>query len=321
MLLVCLLLSACRVAPPPANGWAIVAVNPQTGDVGVAGASCSEYPFDYRAALIPKRGALAQLGVASPLQRDRASAWIETPFDAPTLVQRITRPANDAAFAKRAWAVVTMRDGRAQAARFVGAENAPYAASQEHATAQVVVIGTALASSNVVSDALTTFQVNSNTYTLADNLLRALEAGSAAGGIGLCNQNGVQQTASSAFVMLARGEEPKFQVNTLGNSAPQEAEPPSLALSVTEPIGGRNAVAILRAQYNAWRQANLPACAECLQAAANVPRGGAQGARNTAHIENALWLVAVFIVAVMLLTTAYFGLRPRMGHSTHLDAT
>ena len=47
---------------------------------------------------------------------------------------------------------------------------------------------------------------------LADKLMRALEAGSMGGGIALCNQNGVAQTASTAFVMLARGGDKRLMV-------------------------------------------------------------------------------------------------------------
>src|SRR5581483_9223839 len=93
---------------------------------------------------------------------------------------------------------------------------------------------------------------------LPDRLMRALEAGSAAGGVAPCNKNGIQQTASTAFIVFARGDDPAFRVQTLGNTAAQEPNPPFLALSDTEPLGGRNPVQLLGVQYRAWRQDHLP---------------------------------------------------------------
>ena len=313
-LLACLLISACSVAPPPANGWAIVAVNPQTGDVGVAGASCSEYPFDYRAALVPNKGALVQLGVASPLLRDRASAWIEAPMDAPTIVNRISSIADDSDAAKRQWAVVTLQDGNGSSASFSGQDLAPTVGELRDESNAVIVLGSGLANENVLRAARDAFQSDK---AMTDKLLRVLEAGSSAGGIALCNQNGVQQTASTAFVIMARGGDSKFQVNTLGNTAAQEPNPPYLALSVTEPIGGKNPLVTLREQYNAWRSTHLPECAGCVTTRVNVPRGGTPVAPGPFQ-ENALWFVSAFVLAVMLLTISYFVLRPRLGRSIHL---
>ncbi len=317
MSLLAILFAACRVSPPPANGWAIVAANPQTGDVGVAGASCSEYPFDYRAALVPGKGALVQLGVASPLLRDRASAWIEAPMDAKTIVQNITRPVNDLDAAKRQWAVITFRGNQYHEWSFYDdgggggsmGHNPIYAANFIGKGMQ----GTAW--NSAIYDAL--LRGPYYTFPLSDRLLLALEAGSAAGGIALCNRNGVQQTASTAFVMMARGGDSKFQVNTLGNAAAQEPNPPYLALSVTEPIGGKNPLLALREQYNAWRTTHLPECADCLTPRVNVPRGGTSVVPSPFQ-ENALWLVSGFVLAVMLVTILYFVLRPRLGRSVHL---
>lgn len=307
------LFTACGVTPPPANGWAIVAADPKTGDVGVAGASCSEYPFDYRASLVPNKGALAQLGVSSPLQRDRASAWMQAPMDARTIARRISNVQNDPEAAKRVWGIVTLANGQAQSDTFLGLGNADQAGTAENSSGAIVVVGAGMANGNVPERSVLAFQEDEAVrLPLSDRLMRALEAGSAAGGIAMCNQNGVTQTASTAFVMMARGGGPSFQVSTLGNTASQEPHPPVLALSVSEPIGGRNAVASLREQYNAWRQAHLPECAECLQTRGVLPAGGALTTPRDAWLtQNALWLVIAFVGLVMPLTIAYFVMRPQ----------
>lgn len=312
-----LIFTACRAGLAPANGWGIVAVDPQTGDVGVAGASCSEYPFDTRAVLLPDKGAGLVLGVASTLQRDRFGAWMESRMDAPTMVAKLTTRANDNDAAVRQYAIVTVHDGRAQAAGFVGADNAPEAKSVQAANGAVIVGGSGMANPQLPDAALAAFQEQPDApLALSDRLMRALAAGSAAGGSALCSQKGVTQTASSAFILLARHGDPPFRVNMRGNSAPQESNPPWLALSVTTPSGGKNAVRVLREQYDAWRQKNLPPCSECTRDPVALSEGGA--VETTDWFErNALWLVALFTLAVMGATIAWFALRPHSGHTVH----
>ncbi len=314
------LVSACGIAPPPANGWAIVAADPQTGDVAVAGAACSEYPYDYRAGLVPNLGAGAQLGVGSPLHRDRFRAWIQNPWDASRIVQAITAPHQDAQVDTRQYGIVTIQKGNAHVATFSGNATAPYANALQDETHAVVVLGSGLVNEKVLRDSLAAFRASENVaLTLSDKLMRALEAGSAAGGAALCNERGAAQTASTAFIMLARGGDEMFNVATLGNSAPQEPHPPYLALSVLEPMGGQNAVQTLRAQYNAWRQQHLPACAECLETRVVLAPGGALTTAPNAFVErNALLLVALFVIAVMAATIVYLVVRPRTGRSIHL---
>ncbi len=306
-------LIACRVAPPPANGWAIVAADPQTGDVGVAGASCSEFPFDSRAVLVPNKGAGALLGVHSPLLRDRFGAWIEQPRDASTIVEQISAPRNDLYASQRQYGIVTIRDRVAQSVTFTGSANALRAGDAWDSNFAVAVVGNGLANQEMITGMLTTFQLpNASAFALSDRLLRALETGSAQGGVALCNQNGVEQTAASAFIMLARGGDPVFQVSTLGNTAAQEKKPPYLALSITAPIGGRNAVRGLREQYDVWRERNLPACAECAATRMVVPEGGTRLVTQDGFLsENALWLVAGFVLLCMFLTIVFFSVRPR----------
>lgn len=312
-------LTACGIAPPPANGWAIVAADPTSGDVGVAAASCSELPYDLRAALVPKLGVGAQLGVASPLLRDRFRAWIQNPWSARTIVHNLTTPESDPHAARRQYAMVTLHEGKAEVASFTGSETAVRAGSLEDANAGVVVAGSGVISENVLRVSLEAFRAPENAnLALADRLMRGLEAGSAAGGIAECNQDEVAQTASSAFLMQARGSDPEFDVKTPGNRADQESTPPWLALSVTEPLGGRNALVTLRSRYNEWRKANLPECADCLEPRATVPRGGTLTVAPDATLtNNALELVATFVVIVMTGTVVYLVMRPRVGRSVH----
>ena len=134
--------------------------------------------------------------------------------------------------------------------------------------------GNILEGEEVVQAALDAFSDQSlGPVTLSDRLMRALEAGSAAGGDTRCNRV-VQQTASATFIMVAQGDEQPFAAPDFGQSALDSAAAPSLYLSGSNNVGGANPIIELRGQYDEWRQANLPRCAECDLAAIEVPAGG-----------------------------------------------
>lgn len=310
-----ILLSACAVAPPPANGWAIVAADPTTGDVGVAGASCSEYPLDYRAVLVPDKGAGVLLGVNSPLLRDRMETWIEQGVDAQTVVKRITSPENDLKPNQRQYGIVTIQKGKAQSGIYQRAVNSQ---AVQDSTGKVAVVTSELAQPNVAQKIIEAFQETAiGSLTLSDRLMRALETGSANGGASLCNQNGIHQTAATAFILVARGGDPAFFVKNLGNHSNQEPNPPWLAKSIRTVIGGENVIPKLREQYNLWRVGHLPPCEECLQTQGDLPAGQEIYRTETTLVRFARPLVAGFVIFIMLVTIAYLVIRPRVGRSVH----
>jgi hypothetical protein len=316
-----LLLAACRVESQRPSAWGIVALDPATGDVGVAAAGCSDIPLDYRASLEPDFGAGLALGVISPLQRDRLGEWIQEPATAQTIVARLKLPSNDGQADTRQYAVVTLQKGSVDAASFTGADTAQPNKAIQDAANGIGVIGTGLVSQDVANASANAYRDTSvGSVAFSDRLMRALEAGSQAGGVQACNQNGTSQTASSAFLIVARHGKPYFAVQTQGGTASNEPQPPQLALSVTEPIGGRNALLNLRQQYDAWRSQNLPACADCNLAAIPVPPGGNRTEPADAWLQaNGLWVVSAFIFGVALLTMVWFTLRPHSGHSQHVS--
>ena len=147
---------------------------------------------------------------------------------------------------------------------------------------------------------------------LADRLLRAVEAGSAAGGDQRCNQQGVEQTAASTFIMVARSGDAAYSVPSFGLSAINDPDKPWLALSVNEPVLGKNPIPELRRQYDAWRAENLPVCQGCtLTPYAELPAGAeADGSRSALGMFSNVFssvatrfygLVAVALFAIALL--------------------
>ena len=119
----------------------------------------------------------------------------------------------------------------------------------------VTVQGNVLEREAVVTGALAAFKTNDSRdrNTLADRLMRALEAGSAAGGDKRCNNAQVQQTAASAFILFARAKDPPYAARDLGVTDSGTKAAPWLDLSVTMPRYGANPVPELRKQYDTWR--------------------------------------------------------------------
>lgn len=84
--------------------------------------------------------------------------------------------------------------------------------------------------------------------------MRALEAGSAAGGDVRCNQSSVRQTAAAAVILVARGTDPPYATANIGTTDAGTAKAPWLNLSVRAEIGADNPLLELRRQYDRWRR-------------------------------------------------------------------
>ncbi|MCW5850994.1 MAG: DUF1028 domain-containing protein [Anaerolineae bacterium] len=254
--------------------WSIVAADPTTGDVGIALASCVPMYADAVAALVPGKGAAAVQANVDLGNRNRVFDLLQAGRPADEIVAEVTRPANDAQSGARQYGVVTLTGG-VKVAAYTGAQNSPSAGHRSNADRAVTVQGNLLASMDVVERALAAFNApDIGAVALSDRLVRALEAGSAAGGDRRCNTGGVQQTASTAFIMVARADQGPFAVPNMGETRPSDPNAPWLYLSVLEPMGGPNPLLALRQGYDAWRVAHLPPCPTCDLRPIPVPLGG-----------------------------------------------
>jgi uncharacterized Ntn-hydrolase superfamily protein len=124
----------------------------------------------------------------------------------------------------------------------------------------VSVQGNTLASHLVVENALAAFQWDDPTgfNQLSDRLIRAVEAGSAAGGDVRCNNATTRQTAATAMILVARGTDQPYAAEKIGMSDQGTPTAPWLAISVTDAKGGDNPLLELRRQYDAWRRGAKP---------------------------------------------------------------
>ncbi len=213
----------------PANAtWSIVGVDPDTGEVGVAIASCVpgvllgdlDEPLE-PVVLVPGVGAgvsQAALNSDAPPEIRRLLADGAPPE---AVLSAITSPTFDARSEDRQHAVVLLGG---EGAGFTGQSNQSVALDRSADLGWVQ--GNILVSEAVVDDAVVAFETNDG--DLATKLVAALQAGADAGGDSRCGE----QTALFAHVVVADREDP--------------ADAPSVLLSVSVVEGdGDNPVTML----------------------------------------------------------------------------
>jgi uncharacterized Ntn-hydrolase superfamily protein len=247
--------------------WSVVGVDAATGDVGVAMASCVANTFaDALAALVPGKGAAATQAAFDVGNRNRVFAALKEGVGAEEIIRRISDPKADSALTRRQYGVVTMKNGKVETAGYTGkpmldgvrtaAGVLEFAGVRANAAHGVSVQGNTLADSQVVTNALAAFmwQDPAGFNHLSDRLIRAVEAGSAAGGDVRCNTATTRQTAATAMILVARGTDAPYATEKIGMSDQGTAAAPWLELSVTVAKGEDNPLLELRRKYDAWRR-------------------------------------------------------------------
>ena len=230
-----LFLTALLIALPARATWSIVGVDPVTREVGVAVATCVPEPNGSRilpevAGLAPDIGALAAQAQFNQATRDRALSLLRAGRTPEEILSEVNEA--DRGAASRQYGLVTLLHGAAHytgssAGRWAGAEHDDVASAQ----------GNILVGPEVVDDALRAFQQTQPCEdTLADKLLRALEAGARRGGDSRC------PTEQAALVAVLRVAGPS-----------EDGDDPALNLLVSSPLGAESPVALLRQAYERHR--------------------------------------------------------------------
>lgn len=246
--------------------WSIAAIDPETGDVGVAVSSCVETFGDGVAALVPGKGAAATQAGFDIRNRNRVYEALQEGLTAEQVIQRVTDPEWDDQLDRRQYGVVTVNDGVVHVAGYttptrqgMSADddgNLRYAGVMADASRGVTSQGNTLASAEVVQRPLDAFRWDdpAGFNTLADRLMRALEAGSHAGGDVRCNQGNVRQTTSMAAILVARGGDAPYATENIGQTDAGTPDAPWLALSVHTTRLAENPLLDLRRQFDEWRR-------------------------------------------------------------------
>lgn len=260
--------------------WSVVAVDAATGDVGVAAATCLSYDNSALAVLVPGQGAASVQANFDRDNRDAVLGRLQMGDRANDILAELTHPEYDDRHYWRQYGVVSRHDEEVVTDGFSGVGISKWAGRVDSAEHGVTVQGNFLESEAVVEEALRAFiAAEGHGVLLADRLLRALEAGSAAGGDRRCNEGGVRQTCMSAFIAVARADQPPFVVRDLASTETDHPELPWLFLTVTESSRGPNPIVELRCLYDEWRAAQLPPCDMCSRLAIDVPPGRMEATR------------------------------------------
>lgn len=290
------------VSDSSGNTWSLVAVDEATGEVGVAGASCFPRAVDAIGALVPGHGAATIQAAFSLENRNTVFELLKGRQRAEDIVDVMAQPTADRESALRQYGVVTLSDGDVSVAGFTGSANESWAGDRQAAGAAVSVQGNVLEGETVVANALQAFEgALQDGLPLSDRLMAGLEAGAEAGGDRRCNRGGERQTASAAFIMVARAEQAPFAVSELGSVEVGSPEAPWLYLSVSLPVGYENAVTALRAQYEQ-------------RMAGEAAAGPAQDSTNVTETTATMaWSPFIVIAAVLLSSSAvlFFWKRSR----------
>lgn len=194
-------------AVPAGATWSVVAVDPETGEVGAALASCVPPAILGRPdtplvpiVLVPGEGAAVTQGELNLAAPNRIIELVKAGAAPAQIVDDLVRPEFDAAAPTRQHAVVTA----VGAAAYTGTELSPEALDRQGAA--VSAQGNLLVSDEVVASALTGFEDSrAGGGDLRDALVAGLVAGSGQGGDRRCPD----QTALFAQLAVARpGDDP-----------------------------------------------------------------------------------------------------------------
>jgi uncharacterized Ntn-hydrolase superfamily protein len=246
--------------------WSVVGVDPKTGDVGVAVSSCVQSYGDAVAALVPGKGAAATQAGFDIKNRNKVFEALKEGLTAEAVIARVIDPAWDSQTDRRQYGVLTMHNGFVRAAGFTTPVRQGTIAGEDGVTRYAGVMadpsrgvssqGNTLASHEVVQRPLDAYRWEdpAGFNRLPDRLMRALEAGSIAGGDVRCNQGSIRQTTSMAAILVARGGDPPYAAENIGMTDAGTEKAPWLNLSVRAERGAENPLLELRRQYDRWRR-------------------------------------------------------------------
>jgi uncharacterized Ntn-hydrolase superfamily protein len=266
-----LAVAACQAQPEhpgtlEMTTWSVVAMDPVTGDVGVAAASCVATHADALAALVPGKGAAATQASFDVDNRNVVYEAIQEGLTAEQVIARVTDPSVDTNTNSRQYGVITLNEGVVHVAGFTAAGREGMVTDQDgssrwagvmaDAGRGVSVQGNTLVNERVVADGLDAFRWEDPTgfNTLTDRLMRALEAGSIAGGDVRCNNETTRQTAALAFIVAARGTDPPYATENIRMTDQGTPNAPWLAISIAGERLGDNPLLELRLRYDRWRR-------------------------------------------------------------------
>ena len=223
--------------PGPARAtWSIAAVDPETRQVGIAGASCTDFVYGI-AGVAPGKGVIVAQAMSNMEAKSLGMKMLLEGASPQQVLAAITDPAFDPNFAMQQYGIVAL-GYEGKSANYTGAGTPVWKGALRGYG--VSVQGNILTGASVLRNALAAFQkaAKNKKTSLADRLVAALEAGAEnGGGDRRCGEQG----ARSAFVVVEsptpNGRTPYLLINITGQEA-----------------GGANPLKLLRRRYDEWRR-------------------------------------------------------------------
>lgn len=308
-----LALTALAAAPAAAT-WSIVGVDPKTGEVGVAIASCVGFETALAPTLVPGKGAaVSQAG----LNKESGAAIVkglQEGKSADQVIATLTQPSFDQEVPLRQYGVVTLPSG---AGTFTGSEVPQTAGSVKNPSQTAAVQGAAVETDAVLNDTLAAFDATSG--SLGERLVAGLNAGNKAGGDADCIED-----ANAASLLIANKDElPYSQTKRLPDQfqafvyaiygrdfaqAPPQGNVPSTYISVVTGQGD-NAVVRLTETYAKVKDSPGPI-------KQRIVAPSASGSDTTSFVARVgfviLVLVAIAIAVVIVLILRRAGSKAKV---------
>lgn len=221
MVLIVLFTSSFLSFPASAT-WSILAVDRDTGEIGIAGASCT---FDVSgiASLIPKEGAIVVQAASNYFARMEGVELMENGASVEQVLSAMK--AEQFSPERQQYGVISVKDGT-EPLTYSGSEISDWNGGKS--ASDFTVIGNILVGQHVVDGAFDAYN-DARHLPFGDRLMASLSAGADSGGDNRCGE----QKARSAFIMLYSPEtESNTKLSVFGIAD-----------------GGRPAVELLQAKY------------------------------------------------------------------------
>jgi len=220
------------LSSPAQATWSLIVLDTRTHQIGIAGASCSDFVAGIEG-YSPGKGAVVAQAMSNIAAKGKALELLNQGRSPQEIVALITDVAFDQDAAKRQYAVASFDFDRIAA--FTGSDSPDY--HGVIAGRNFSVQGNTLTGAQVLeaSAFVLSHENERANFSLADTLMRALEAGAVAGGDKRCGR----QHATSAFITVVKPDMDWWD--------------PYLHLHVHHvPPGSKNAVELLRVLYTRW---------------------------------------------------------------------
>jgi uncharacterized Ntn-hydrolase superfamily protein len=210
--------------------WSIIVVDPETGTIGIAGASCTQSVYGI-GSIVPGKGAIVVQAMSNPFARAAGLKMIREDRSPQDILEAIRNPEFDPEHQQ--YAIVTLPYAT-MPATYTGKEASDHKGTL---TANgISVQGNILAGPDVLMAVLeAALMARKDGRPLEEILLLALEAGAQRGGDRRCGE----LTASSAFLTVAK--------------AADDRKNPFINLVVYGTAEKVNAVSALRTKFNDWK--------------------------------------------------------------------